>query len=241
METNEEVLEPEGKFKRISIDWGRQGGIILGYVIIVLGYYGLIANTMMYDDLGNWISFVDMDKTILIWTYTTYISANLDVEIFIVIFVVLTVLIIFFSLVEKYSVIALSILIPVFLIFILDVYWNLFDIMTLIRTGNYYLAVPGLAIVLLFMVCFTLTYKEEIPQYGIKASLWMVPVLVVLGFFFYTIMFRFSLDPLILQFGRGEGYINLLLLYLTVLSGSFSGMKIKKRVAKRKELSELRT
>jgi len=196
---------------------------------------------MMYDDLGNWISFVDMDKTILIWTYTTYISANLQVEIFIVIFMILAGLIVIFSVMEKYSLIALSILIPVFLIFILDVYWNLFDIMTVIRTGNYYLAVPGLAIVLLFVVCFALTYKEDIPQYGIKASLWMVPVLVVLGFFFYTIMFKFSLEPFFLQFGRGEGYINLLLLYLTVISGSFSGMRIKKMVVKRKELSELRT
>jgi hypothetical protein len=29
---NEEVVETEDQDKRISIDWGRQGGVILGYL-----------------------------------------------------------------------------------------------------------------------------------------------------------------------------------------------------------------
>ena len=32
--------------KKISIDFGRQGGVFLGYLIIILGFYGIIANTV---------------------------------------------------------------------------------------------------------------------------------------------------------------------------------------------------
>ena len=101
----------------------------------------------------------------------------------------------------------------------------------------YSFTLQGFSIVLLFFVCFGLTYKEDIPQYGIKASIWMVPLIVALGFIFYTIMFGVSIEPLILQFGSGEGWINILILVLTVLSGSLSGMKIKQKVIRRKELS----
>ena len=36
----------KGYFK---IEWGRQGGVIFGYIIVLLGYYGIIANTVMFD------------------------------------------------------------------------------------------------------------------------------------------------------------------------------------------------
>jgi hypothetical protein len=49
-------------------------------------------------------------------------------------------------------------------------------------------------------------------------------------------MFGFSVEPFVLQFGSGEGYINLLILIITVLSGSLSGMRIKKEITKRKEI-----
>ena len=88
---------------------------------------------------------------------------------------------------------------------------------------------------LLFIVCIGLTYKEDIPAYGIKASLWLVPVIIAEGFIFYWFMFGFSLEPFILQFSYLEGYINILLLYLMVITGSLLGMVIKKLVVRRKE------
>ena len=235
-----QVDESEGeiKNKRISIDWGRQGGIILGYLVIVLGYYAFIANTLLFDQYGQEISYVDMDRTIIFWTHETYFSSMLNPILFILILIALMVLIIVFSLKDWHSFLILLILIPMFIIFILDLYWNLFNIVNVINTGTPYITVQAFSIVLLFIVCFALTYKEDIPEYGIKASLWMVPLIIALGFFFYTLMFGFSLEPFVLQFGSGEGYINLLILILTVLSGSLSGMKIKKEIIQRKEISE---
>jgi len=101
MQDNNE--KEKGYFK---IEWGRQGGVIFGYIVVLLGYYGIIANTVMFDEYGNWISFVEMDKSLLIFTYQTYIQS-------------------FF-----------------------------------------------LPAILLLLVSFLLTYKEETPQYGIKASIW---------------------------------------------------------------------
>ena len=168
-ELKKEGVEVEKQKKRVSIDFGRQGGIFVGYVIIILGFYGIIANTVMTDRFNEWIPFLDMDRTLLIWPY-------------------------------------------------LSVSKNFF-----------------LPFLLLFIVSFALTYKEDIPAYGIKASLWLVPIIIAEGFIFYWGMFGISLEPFTLQFLYFEGYINVMLLFLTVIIGSLSGMLIKKFVVTRKE------
>lgn len=154
----------------IKIDWGRQGGVILLYIIALLGYYGIIANTMMFDQYGNWISYEVMDRTILFWTYTTYME-------------------------------------------------------------NYFL--PA---ILLFFVCFILTYKEEIPQYGIKASIWLLPFIIAEGFIFYAVMFGISEEPIRLKFGRIEGYIDIIVIIVTGISGAISGMKVKEIIEAKKQI-----
>ena len=162
--------EEAGKQKtRISVDFGRQGGVFIGYIIIILGFYGIVANTVMMNQFDEWIPFLDMDRTLLIWPYLSSVQ-------------------------------------------------------------NFFL--PFL---LLFIVCFALTYKEDIPAYGIKASLWLVPIIIAEGFIFYWWMFGISLEPFILQFLYFEGYINVMLLFLMVVTGSLLGMLIKKLVVMRKE------
>ena len=165
--------EEKGYF---GIDWGRQGGVIFGYIVVLFGYYGIIANFpnigtypylitqgVMFDQYGNWISFADMNRSILIYTYQSYVQT-----------------------------------------------WF----------------IPA---ILLFLMSFILTFKEDIPQYGLKASIWIVPLLLTAGFIFYFIMFGFSMEPYIWQFTTLEGYLNVLILYGLVLLGSFSGMKLKLR------------
>ncbi|MFX1456045.1 MAG: hypothetical protein ACFFDB_11790 [Promethearchaeota archaeon] len=171
METKDQIeLEPQDEKGHIKIDWGRQGGVILGYVVVLLGYYGIIANTMMFDQYGAWISFEVMDRTILFWTYTTY-------------------------------------------------------------TSNFFL--PAL---LLFGVCFLLTYKEDIPHYGIKATIWLIPILISEGFIFYAFMFGLSSEPIYLKFMRIEGYLDIIIIIGIAISGSISGMKMKQYVVSRKKI-----
>ncbi|MHA2180396.1 MAG: hypothetical protein ACXAAH_03100 [Promethearchaeota archaeon] len=154
----------------IKIDWGRQGGVLFAYIVVLLAYYGIIANTMLFDQYGHWISFVDMDRTILFWTYTTYMT-------------------------------------------------------------NFFL--PALV---LFGICFLLTYKEDIPHYGIKASIWLAPILIGEGFIFYAIMFGFSLEPIILKFGRIEGYLDIIIIFALAISGAICGMKLKQYTSKKRKI-----
>ena len=164
------VSNNNGKRRRIKIDWGRQGGVILAYVLVMLGYYGIVANFIMVDELGRWISYLEIDRTILFWPFEAYLQT-------------------FF-----------------------------------------------LPAALLFFTCFLLTYKEDIPQYGIKASLWLIPFIIVQAFVLHWIMFGISIDPLIWQFAHWKGYFHILLLFVITLSGALSGMKIHQIVIKSKKI-----
>jgi len=89
---------------------------------------------------------------------------------------------------------------------------------------------------ILFLICFWLTYKEDIAHYGIRASLWLVVFIILEGFFFYLIMFGFSFEPLILQFASIQGYLNFLILLGVNISGAISGMYLKRFVKSRLEV-----
>lgn len=127
---------------------------------------------MLFDQYGEWISYLNMDRTILIWTYTTY-------------------------------------------------------------TRSFFLSA-----ILLFSICLIMTYKEDIPHYGIRASIWLVPTIIVEGFIFYSVMFGFSLEPFILQFAYLEGYLNILILIGLTLSGSLIGVKLKQLSVRKKKILE---
>ncbi|MFX1376577.1 MAG: hypothetical protein ACFFA0_12275 [Promethearchaeota archaeon] len=167
IESEAEFDEYNGK-GHVKIDWGRQGGVLLGYITVLLGYYGIIANVMMVDEFGDWIPFVDMDKTILFWSYTTYMKT-------------------FFT--------------------------------------------PAL---LLFAVCFLLTYKEDIPQYGIKATIWLIPCIIAEGHILYSIMFGFDNEAISLRLGSLEGYLDIIIIFSVAILGAISGMKFKEFIVKRK-------
>ena len=97
-------------------------------------------------------------------------------------------------------------------------------------TYEFFLASFMLPCLLLFFVCFWVTYKEDIAHYGIRASLWLIPFIIFEGFLFYTIMFGFSFEPFVLQFADIKGYINLLILFGINISGALSGMYLKKYI-----------
>ena len=97
-------------------------------------------------------------------------------------------------------------------------------------TYEFFLASFMLPCLLLFFVCFWLTYKEDIAHYGIRASLWLVPLIIFEGFLFYLIMFGFSFEPFVLQFASIKGYINLLILFGINICGALSGMYLKKYI-----------
>jgi len=162
--------ENKGHWK---VDWGRQGGAVFAYIIIFFGYYGIIANILMYDEGNDWFSFSnigDSVKMMLFWTYEFY---------------------------------QMSFFLPC---------------------------------LLLYIICFWLTYKEEIPHYGIRASLWLVPFIIFEGFLFYYIMFGYSIEPFYLQFAFFKGYLNIIIILGINLAGSLSGMFLKRYIKSQREI-----
>ena len=92
---------------------------------------------------------------------------------------------------------------------------------------------------ILFLVCFILTYREDNPHYGIKNSIWFVPLIVLVSFLWYWLIFGVSIDPFLLQFASWQGYINLIILFAISVGGAISGMRLKIYVTSRRENIEL--
>jgi hypothetical protein len=114
--------------------------------------------------------------------------------------------------------------------------FNDMDRTMLFWTWTTYLDTFFLPALVLFLVCFVLTYKEDIPHYGIKASIWLVPLIIAEGFIFYAIMFGFSAEPLALKFGDIRGWIDIIVIAGTAISGAISGMYLKKYITSRKSI-----
>jgi hypothetical protein len=196
-----EIKEKERK-GHFRIDWGRQGGVILGYVVVLLGYYGIIANMVMFDVYGNWISFEDL----LLYSRMKIVMPGEQLP----------------------TGLSNTGLVPelVFLAGRDVLFWTFLS----------YLPTYFLPPLLLFLVCFFLTYKEDIPHYGIKASIWLVVLLIAEGFIFYALMFGFSTEPIMLKFGSIWGYLDILILFWIAITGAVAGMKLKKRVNRRRKV-----
>jgi hypothetical protein len=256
----EESIEVNSQKGHIKIDWGRQGSVILAYLIVFLVYFGIIANTMMFNILGEWISLAEMDRTLLVWTYKAYgqfyiLAGNFELPIFILVFLVFPVIIIVYILLNKCHLPVLIALLSTFFIVLIIVYFLFYSCFTLSpspifctflgNTATFEIAELNsvFSLVFLFLVCFLLTYKEDIPHYGIKASLWLVPFIIIQGLIFYWIMYGImlnidpfpALEPLILQFAYWEGYFNVIILFVITLSGALSGMKIKQFIVLRQK------
>ena len=57
---NQLLTENKIRKSKVKINWGRQGSVILAYIIILLGYFGIVANVAMVNEVGEYISFTEM-------------------------------------------------------------------------------------------------------------------------------------------------------------------------------------
>lgn len=95
--------------------------------------------------------------------------------------------------------------------------------------------VPAL---ILFFVCFLLTFKEDIPYYGIKSSIWLIPITILISFIWYWVsdVNGISIQPFILLFGTLNGYLTIFIIMALNLSGSLLGMKVKQFILAKRDL-----
>ncbi|MBY8992679.1 MAG: hypothetical protein KGD58_18185 [Candidatus Lokiarchaeota archaeon] len=106
--------------------------------------------------------------------------------------------------------------------------FNDMDRTMLFWTWTTYITTWFLPALLLFVICFALTYKEEIPHYGIKASIWLVPLIIAEGFILYAIMFGLSMEPINLKFLDIRGWIDIIVMFAIAISGAIAGMYLKR-------------
>jgi hypothetical protein len=161
---------------KVSINWAKQGGLIISILIVHFFYWGLICNHPDYQIASG-------DELIWIWQ-TWFKSYSFDYAIF---------------------------------------------------NG-----IPGIPLLILLLVCFYLTYKEDLYPYGIRNSMWLVPLELISGIFWFWLNHGISGRPFALLFGDWRGYLTIFLLIVVHLAGSVAGWKLKEYTSLRKAKTEER-
>lgn len=87
----------------------------------------------------------------------------------------------------------------------------------------YFKVYYGLPLLILILTCFTLTYVQDIYHYGIKHAFWLVFVILDASILWYWILYGFSWEPLVLLFGRWQGYLQMVLLFVINISSAYAG------------------
>ena len=109
----------------------------------------------------------------------------------------------------------------------------------LFSVNQIWIFVGIIPMLILFFICFVLTYKEDIYLYGIKLSLWLVPFILGCSIFWYSYMYYWRpaedltwvpINPFLLLFGTWQGWLNILILFLINLSGALAGWHVKELV-----------
>ncbi|GAB4309939.1 MAG: hypothetical protein Kow0069_09690 [Promethearchaeota archaeon] len=115
-----------------------------------------------------------------------------------------------------------------------------FDATVVVWTYKAFPSAYFLPPVLLFLVCAFLTYSEDLPHYGAKNSLWLVPITALISFGWFWAIEGLSLDPLVLLLGTAQGWFNLFVLFATNGLGSLFGWRLKVAALLRRRRAELK-
>lgn len=87
-----------------------------------------------------------------------------------------------------------------------------------------------LATIVLFLIIFQLTFRENFYEYGIRNSLWTIPVIIVESWIWYWfIIGEFDITIIGTYFIQIESYISILSLLAIILSASLLGAMAKEK------------
>jgi hypothetical protein len=113
-------------------------------------------------------------------------------------------------------------------------------------------------VLILFLICFLITYMEDVYLYGIRLSLWLVPIIIGISILWYyyinfwqngwsdpvslltyptwdnayiqgLTIYEWSEppNPFLLLFGHWEGWVNIVIILVINITGSFFGWQFK--------------
>ena len=92
--------------------------------------------------------------------------------------------------------------------------------------------------IILFFIVFIMVFRESFYEYGIRNSIWLVPLIIIESWIWYFFIIEFNLTVIPLYFTRYESYITILSLLginlLAAITGAFVKQKYDKSIKKKK-------
>ena len=120
------------------------------------------------------------------------------------------------------------------LIWYYQLFFNTYDESMEMQIWDY----GGLVLILL-LIGFFLTYREDISLYGVKYSFYFVPLTIFFSLFWYWINVGELGQGFVLLFGNINGYLTIFITFLIFGFGSFLGLKFKQySLMKRKVINK---
>lgn len=91
------------------------------------------------------------------------------------------------------------------------------------------------AFIILFGIMFFVAFRESFYEYAIRNSIWFIPVIMIISWVWYWILYGFDPTVFYIYFIRIEGYITIITLLCINLLAAFSASIVNE---KRKEVYE---
>ena len=86
-----------------------------------------------------------------------------------------------------------------------------------------------LSAIILFLIIFIMTFRENFYEYGMRNSIWTIPFIIVESWIWYWFINGFDITLIGVYFIRIESYLTILSLSALILSATFSGAIAKER------------
>jgi hypothetical protein len=86
-----------------------------------------------------------------------------------------------------------------------------------------------LSLVILFAIIFFMTFREKFYEYGLRNSIWMIPLVIIMSWFWYWVVYGFNIVVIAIYFTRIEGYITILTLAGVIILSAILGAYTKTR------------
>lgn len=86
------------------------------------------------------------------------------------------------------------------------------------------------SVLILFLIIFFMTFRENFYEYGIRNSIWTIPFIIVESWIWYWFITKeFNIAVIGIYFIRIESYLTILSLFVIVFIASISGAAAKER------------
>ena len=83
--------------------------------------------------------------------------------------------------------------------------------------------------IILFFIVFIMVFRETFYEYGIRNSIWLIPLIIIESWIWYFFVVEFNIAIIPLYFTRYESYITILSLFginlLAAITGAFAKQK----------------